>query len=163
MEKNCSICKRLTDSETSPILAMGAFGNPKYLCPECAEKLETVMNGREYDAIKEAMKSLGEDMAKSNSDDTQVLETVNSIFAEASERAEKIKSGNYDFDAEEKEQTDSELPEDDVPEELKESEEDRLLDEAEAKANKKLDNIITWVMCGVILAAFVFLGIKMFG
>ena len=44
-----------------------------------------------------------------------------------------------------------------------ETEEDRLLDEKEAKTNKKLDTVLTWVMTAVFIAVFVYLGIKIFG
>ena len=164
MEKNCSICKRLTDSEDSPILVMGGFGNPKYLCPECARDMESVTEGKNYDEIKYAMDKIGEALSRSNCDDGQVIETVKSIFEEAGERAERIKSGEYDFESEEAQDTaESELDEaDDVPEELRESEEDRLLDEHEEKVNKKIDSILTWVMAVIFIAAFVLLGIKVF-
>ena len=162
MEKRCSICKKITESETSPILVMGSFGNPKYLCPDCADDMEAVTESRDYEVIKAAMTRIGEALSRSNSDDSEVLDTVNSIFAEASDRAEKIKAGVYDFDAEAV-VSDEEECEDTIPEDLLESEEDRLLDEKEAKTNKKLDTILTWVMTAVFIAVFVYLGIKIFG
>ena len=163
MEKRCSICKNITESETSPILVMGSFGNPKYLCPDCADDMEAVTESRDYEVIRSAMNRIGEALSRSNSNDEEVLDTVNTIFTEASDRAEKIKAGVYDFEAEEALLDEAAEGEDSIPEELLESEEDRLLDEKEAKTNKKLDTVLTWVMTAVFIAVFVYLGIKIFG
>lgn len=162
MEKSCSICKRLTDSESSPILAMGSFGNPRYLCPECADDMEAVTSAREYHTVLAAMKRLGDKLTSANVEDELVVGTVNSIFSEANERAEKIREGNYDFEAEEAEREElrESVEEDDIPEELRESEEDKLLDEREKKINKKFDAIMNWVMAAVFVAALIFFVVK---
>ena len=131
MNKRCSICGRITESETSAILVMGGFGNPKYLCCECSEDFDTATTATDYDSIKSAMDKIGARLAENNTEDATVLRAVDEIFTDAGARAEKIKDGTYDF-------SEDENPEEseDVPEELLESEEDRALDAKEAKANK---------------------------
>ena len=52
MEKKCSLCKKIVDSENAPILTMGGFGNPRYLCDECAANIEVMTTAREVDVIK---------------------------------------------------------------------------------------------------------------
>lgn len=135
MEKLCSICKKETDSETSAILAIGGYGNPKYICNDCAESLDTVIKGREYDEIVSNISSLSEKMMCAAIDDEQVLETVENIFATAKNRAELIRSGEYDFACDE----DADDGEDsDIPEELRETEEDKLLDAQEREEEERI-------------------------
>ena len=83
--------------------------------------------------------------------DTKIVDAVSDIEAD---RAAKIKEGSYDFALDEVEGADELL---DIPEELEETEEDRLLDERDARLNKKFDKILTWASVGVIIAAVGFL------
>lgn len=141
MEKLCSICKRPVDSETAPILTLGGFGNPRYICEDCDADLESATRAKEIDEITEAMDRIGKKMSVSNVDDKLVLKTVKEIMADAADRGAKIKSGQYDFSLEE------EAPdeEDGVPEELLETEEDRISEEKEAERNAKFDKISNWI------------------
>lgn len=152
MMKLCSICKSSVDSESAPILVMGGYGNPKYLCDGCCADIEEATLGRDTEKIKAAMARVGEKMASCDVDDMLVITTVNETFAAAAERAEKIEKGEYDFSLDE---GDEEEPE--VPEELLESEEDKRLDEEEARAFKKADKYINIGMAiGAAVAVILF-------
>ncbi len=133
MEKLCSICKVAVDSDDAPILAMGGFGNPRYLCKSCEQHLDGVTLGKNYDDIKKSMEILGERMTSSNIDDELTFDTMESIFESAKDRAERIKDGTYDFSCED---SNDEIV-DDVPDDLKETEEDCRLDAEDEEEQKK--------------------------
>ena len=158
MNKLCSVCRRNTDSETSSILVMGGFGNPKYLCEECERDFDKVTGARNYESIKAAMDKVGENLSKNNVEDQTVLDAIEEIFVEARERAEKIKNGTYDFSEEELETVDEE---DEIPEDLRESEEDKQLDQKEAKVNKKIDTILNWAFVVIFVLAIGFFVAKL--
>ena len=73
------------------------------------------------------------------------------MMRRAGERAAAIEKGTYDF-SEDASEDEEEMIE--IPEELRETEEDRALDEKDAEAEKKFDKIMNWAWAG-ILAAFV--------
>lgn len=154
MQKLCCICKRTVDSETASILTVGGFGNAKYLCDECATELDFATTAREFDAVKAAMDSIGEKMAKNNIDDELVITTVGELFIGAKKRAKSIKEGTYDFSLDEvptvtvEQQGDEEF---DIPEELRETEEDKELDAKEEKKGAFFDKIFNWISLAVIL------------
>ena len=150
---NCSLCLSHVDPENAEVLTMGAYGTPKLLCEECSKKMETVVSGREYSEIKEAMDNLTKKISDANIDDRRVLDTMHGIFDAAAERAAKIKDGSYDFSLDEAEE-EGLL---DIPEELEETEEDKLLDQRDATIGKRMDTILTWASVGVIIAAVGFL------
>ena len=127
--KICSTCLSRIYSEEAPLLTMGAYGNPKYICDDCAELIETITLGKDCDEISEAIESLTQRMSRANVDDRVTVATVTKILSESTERAQKIKEGTYDFTLDE---TEGEEVFDEIPEELQETEEDRLLDEKEA-------------------------------
>ena len=157
MEKLCSLCKAKVDSETAPLLTMGGFGNPKYICEECDADLNTATLGREISEISSAMDRISKKMLKSGVTDEQVLTTVEEIMESASSRAEKIKSGEYDFSSDEENE---ESFEEEIPEELRESEEDREKAEAEEKTNKKLEKITNVISLLILLAVLGYLGYR---
>ena len=137
MTKLCSICKKEINSEDASILAMGGFGNPKYICDDCAEELDKVVRGQDYDEIMSSMAVISDKISRSSIDDQLTVDTVKSLFSEAKDRAEKIKSGDYDFSLDAIEDDAA----DDIPEALKETEEDRMLDEEERIENEKRNEI----------------------
>ena len=87
-----------------------------------------------------------------------VLEKMRELYAEAKERAEKIKSGEYDFSLDGEDEGESE--DSDIPTELLESEEDRLLDEKEAEEAKRADKLVTAVSSVIFAAALIFFLLK---
>ena len=149
--RHCSVCKREVNEQEAPILAMGGFGNPKYLCTECAEDVDTVIGAKDPEEIELAMAKISRNLSDSDADDPLVLETVNEIFSAAGERARKIKDGTYDF-SEDEEKEEGLL---DVPEELRETEEDRALDEKDKKEEAFYNKIFNWVYFVVFLAAII--------
>ena len=149
-KKKCAVCYTDVDGENSAILAMGGFGNPRYLCPECEELIDKVSRAGSYDEFAEGKEKLASRCHQFISDDTVTFEAVCAILDSSSERAEAIKNGTYDFALDEKNEEDEDGF-DDIPEELKETEEDRLLDERDAEMGAKLDKILNWAM----LAAFI--------
>ncbi len=148
MEKLCSVCNKKVDSETAAILTIGGYGNPKYICEECDGDFAEATGAKDLEAIKSAMDRIGKKMSLSDPNDKLVLKTVEDIMAEASARAKKIQEGTYDFSAEEAEESKEEQ---EIPEELRETEEDKELDRKEAERNKKIDRIINWVSAILLL------------
>ena len=108
----CSICDVAVDKERAPILSMGAYGNPKYLCEECAAELDKIMQETDFNVISEAMDHLGKKMGDRDPDG-QTFEAVSRIMAKAAIRAKAIKEGTYDFSLDEKQNEESfeEIPE----------------------------------------------------
>ena len=92
-------------------------------------------------------------MSSSNIDDRVTVATVTALLEDSAKRAQKIKEGTYDFALDEIE---AEEGFDEIPDDLKETEEDRLLDEKDAAANAKFDKIMgwAWVVFGIAAAAY---------
>lgn len=153
--ENCSLCLESVDSEEADILTMGGYGTPKYLCPECAKKIDNIMNGRDYDSIVLTLDELNATVLKSNVDNRAVLDTITRILADGAARAKKIKEGTLDFDAELEEKENEE--EFDITEELEESEEDKLLDEEESEKQKKFDKITSIISAAIIFLTLAYL------
>ena len=154
MEKLCSLCKRSVDSENAPILAMGGFGNPRYICDECAKNIELMTTAHDVDTIKENLAMVSEKMSRANVDDTVTLDAMDALLADVKDRAEKINRGEYDFSNDVQElQASGIVGEPEIPEELLETEEDRALDEKEQQQKAKFDKIFNWVALGIIAAA----------
>ena len=155
-KRKCVICLGNADGEDTPILTMGAYGNPKYLCNGCSELLETATRGREYEKIVEAMDRISAELSAKNVDDKVTVTTVTELLADSAKRAKLIKDGNYDFSLDDSEDPDAL---EDVPEELLESEEDKELDRKEEESLKKFDKVMNWVWLAVfvgVLAAMVY-------
>ncbi len=144
--RKCTICKNIFDGENASILTMSGFGNARLICPECAQLLDKATLDSDYEHIKEAIDTLGERTVIDPAD-TSAVDALTEILDTALERAEKIKSGEYDFSLDNQSAGD-EFEE--IPDDLKESEEDRALDEKEAKQSAVMDKISNWV-CGAIL------------
>ena len=153
-KKKCSICLCEVTNEDAPILTMGAYGIPRYLCDDCASLMEVATLGTDYEEIVSAMSELTSRMSDENIDDKAAMDTVTEAFREAAERATAIKNGTYDFTLDEL--TDEGVLED-IPEELRESEEDRALDEQEAEEAKRVDKFMNWVWLGVLIGAIAFI------
>ena len=148
--KLCSVCGRKIESEEPAILVMTALAHPKYICEECESLFDTATMSHDPDKIAESIEMIGKRLVNANSDDKLTLDTVTEIITEASERCNLIKSGEYDFSNDEPDENEI----DDVPEELRESEEDKALDEADEISRKKVDKIFNWI-CGILIAAAV--------
>ena len=157
----CSVCGRKVE-ENAPILVMGAYGIPRFLCSKCEKNLDTATTSRDYDEIAEAMNILGENLSSSEPDELTV-ETLNGILSEAGDRAKAIKYGSYDFSLDE--QAPEEEGYDDIPEDMKETEEDKALDEEEQKKIKKVEsifNVISTVLFSAVGAYAVYKVLDMF-
>ena len=131
---------------------MGAYGTPKLLCDDCAALVEAVTLGTDYDEITQAMNELTDVITKSNADDRKVVSAITEILEQSAKRAQQIKEGTYDFSLDEVDEGF-----DEIPEELQETEEDRLLDEKEAESNAKFDRLMNWLWLGVGVLACAFL------
>ena len=142
-KKICSLCNNVCEDD-SPVLVMGPYGNPRLVCGECSSELDEITLGKEPETIKAAMQRLGDKIAAKNPDDLS-LETVNSIFESAGERLKLIEEGSYDFSLDD---NSSEDQLSDIPEDQRETDEDRLRDEQEAKLNAKFDRFLNWFLLG---------------
>lgn len=154
---NCSVCLKLIDTDTAPVLTMGAYGTPRCLCDDCAEQIEIFTRGTDYDKITAAMDEIGERMSRANIDDKMTVSCVTHMLVDAAKRANAIKDGSYDFslDTEEEEYI--------IPDELLESEEDRALDEKEARSKEKMDKVMNWVWLAVLIGTVTFFVLWYFG
>ena len=159
MKRNCSICLKRVEGDDAPVLAMGGYGNPKVLCDECAELIDKMTLSRDYDEITAAINGVAERMSAANIDDRVTVATMTEMFESSAKRAQSIKEGTYDFALDEVE---SDEGFDEIPEELQETEEDRLLDEKEAEANAKLDKFLNWAWVGVAIALVGFIIYRIF-
>ena len=146
----CTVCNKEFNSEEPKILAMGAYGTPKYVCDECAEDLDEATLGRDPEKIAAAMDRIGNRLANTNPD-RSTFNTVNSVMKEAAERAKLIKEGKYDFSLDEAVEDVDEEGFEEIPEELQETEEDRELDRADEEKLRKFDKFFN-VFLGVAIA-----------
>ena len=161
--KSCSICKAAIEAENPSILTMGGYGNPRYVCEDCDKEIERMLLSHDTVEIAESMKTLGEHLSRIGCEDTAVIDTMEKMMAQATDRAKKINNETYDFSEDEMESEEEELVE--IPEELQETEEDRALDERDAEIEKKWDKVMNWVWyisLGLFAAAFIFLLIRRF-
>ena len=147
----CAICGRDFSSETPRVFAMGAYGNPKYVCDECGDDFEIALGDRDVEKIADAMDRIGKKMASSNPDGF-TYKTVNEVMAKAGERAKLIKAGEYDFALDEMKTDGNEDGFDEVPEELRETEEDRELDAADEEKMRTFDKIYNIILTCLIIA-----------
>ena len=144
-EKICSVCRAGIDSEDAAILTLGGFGMPRYLCSVCEADFDAAATEREISEIDGAIDRISKKMTAARIDDTPVLKTVEELMIAARERREKIRAGEYDFSEDEI----SDAEEEEIPEELLETEEDIANERREAEKNKKLDRI-TNIICAVL-------------
>ena len=150
-ENLCCLCAKCVDSSTADVLTMGNWGNPRYLCQECAKNIECATGSAEPEKIKAAISVLADLLPQAAEQDSAVFKAMNPLLTEAVGRLEKIEAGTYDFSLDSCESVD-EL--DDIPEDMRETEEDKLLDERDEKAQKKLDKIFNIITLAVIFGAF---------
>jgi len=148
MKDCCSICRKDIETDDAAILVMGGYGNPRYICNECDGDLQEATTAREIADIASAMDRISKKMKNCDPDDKLTLRTVDEVMTASRDRAEKIKSGEYDFSLDEVGGEDEK-----IPEELLETEEDKAAEEAEEKKNAKLDKITNWVCLVILLAA----------
>ena len=156
MAKHCVICKRPIEKEDPAILTMGGYGVPKCICEECENTIDLMNESLDSDEVREQCRKLGEALTSGDTGDESVINAVNAIIAEASDKADRIDDGSY---------TPSEEPspeeEFDITEELQETEEDRKLDEEDARIAKITNTVTTWVSAVIILIAIGFFIYKM--
>lgn len=149
--KQCAICDRIIEKEDAPILTVGGYGVPRYLCDGCAADIDTATLSHEPSECADAIAKISDRLA-SFDPDSVTYKNVCAILDSAKERAKLISEGEYDFSLDE---SDDEL--DDVPEELRETEEDRALDAKDEEKEEKVNKFFNWVYigAGIGLAAFV--------
>ncbi len=153
--KKCAICDKEVEIENAPILTMGAYGVPKYLCDECAGDLDCATLGTDYGEISAAIERVGNKM--SNFDpDGQTYMTVSKIMENSAARAKAIKEETYDFALDEEQKNEDDAF-DELPEELLETEEDRELDRRDEEKQKLFDKIFNWISLGAVGAVLLFI------
>ena len=150
----CSICNSEINCDEPAILTMGAYGNPRYICEECSQDLDIVTLGKDVSDISSAMERIGKKMAASDPD-KQTYTTVTGLMAIAHDRAQKIKSGEYDFSLDESLEEEDGF--DEIPEELAESEEDKEKDRIDEEKQKRFDKFYNYALIGVGIGAALFI------
>ena len=151
MARHCVICKRPIEKEEPAILMMGGYGVPKCICEECENTVDLLNESEDAGEIREGCRKLGEALTRGDTGDESVIVTVNEIIAEAGKKAESIENGTYDPNEEKEEEEEF-----DITEDLEETEEDRKLDEEEARANKIYNTVSSWVAGIIIVIALGF-------
>ena len=154
----CALCGRIPESEEPAVLTMGRYGNPRHLCEECEAQMDTANLGRDYDEIVDAIDTLGKKATGFAASDDVTLNVMRAFLMRAAKRAADIKEGNYDFNAEDTSSDEEGF--DEIPEELRETEEDAELDRRDAEAAKKFDKFLNVLWIGVFSAIFVFALLK---
>ena len=151
-ERICCICKSLIESDNPAVLTVSSFGNPRYLCDCCDADFSKALSAKEYSEIKDAVSLIGEKMEQSSVDDELVIEEVGVILERATERAEAILDGSYDFSLDEDEVEEEAEKQDGVEvvsvedEEPEETEEERIAREKKEKILKIIDTVATWAL-----------------
>ena len=141
----CCMCDKTLERDDAPVLAMGAAGNPRYLCDDCANLLDIATMGTDFDEIKQTIEQIGNIMAD-NDPDGVTYSTVSELMINASDRAKQIKDGTYDFSQDG--ESDNEGY-DDIPEEMLETEEDIEKDKADEEKLKKFDKFYNALIIGL--------------
>lgn len=154
MAKTCALCLQSVDTEEADILAMGGAGTPRYLCDACSHDIELATTGKDYDEIVAAMDRISKNLTELAPDDTVTQDTTTLLLVNAAKRAKDIREGTYDFSLDD---VDEITEFDEIPEELRETEEDKELDRAEEEAANKLDKILNWVWVAVLVGAVGFM------
>ena len=157
-EIHCALCGRIPESEEPTVLAMGRYGKPRHLCEECEAQMDIANFGRDYDELVDAIDTLGKKATGFAANDEVTMDVMSAFLMRAAKRAADVKEGNYDFDAEDTTSDDEGF--DEIPEELRETEEDAELDRRDAEAAKKFDKFLNGLWIGVFSALFVFFILK---
>ena len=155
---NCALCGSEITNENAPVLTMGGYGVPRYLCDNCAEQIEVATTEENVDAIAAAVKALGSKLA-SYDHDSATTAAMTEILDSAMNRGKAIKEGTYDFSLDNRSESEGL---EDIPEELLETEEDRRLDEEEEKKYTKFNKIFNWVAIATFAALGGFLIYRIF-
>lgn len=148
----CVICYAPVDEENAAVLEMGAYGTPKYLCQECSADLDAVTLGTDFVEISSAMNRFAKKIDASEMS-PKTFSTITSILDKAKERANAIKEGTYDFSLDEAEENENF---EDVPEELRETEEDIELDRKDKEKEEKFNKFFDYVSFGAVIGIVIF-------
>ena len=148
----CIICYAPVDEENAPVLEMGAYGHPKYLCPDCAGDIDDMTLSTDLNVISDSMTRMAKKI-ESASLSEKTFETLTVILESAAKRAVAIKEGTYDFSLDEKEEGEGL---DEIPEELLETEEDRELDKKDEERAEKNNRIFDYITFAVFIGIAAF-------
>ena len=151
--EECIICSAEVDGENASVLEMGGYGNPKYLCTECSLELDTLTLDRDTDNISLAMSRITKKIGEADLS-SKTFATITSILEQAAERAKAIKNGTYDFSLDEAESEGEGF--DEIPEELRETEEDIELDRQDEEKAEKFNQFFDYVSMGVVIGIVIF-------
>lgn len=150
--KKCAICSAIIENEEPAILSIAGSGYVRYLCDGCAADMDEATLGRDFSSIEAAMDRIGKHLGDSKPDNG-TFKIVSGIMKRAADRAKAIRDGSYDFALDEEDSGNME----DIPEELLETEEDKLLDEQDAEKQKKFDKIFERIAIGIFSVVVLFL------
>ena len=159
MNCTCSICESPISEENAAVLAMGGYGNPRYICFECEGDLDELTLSRDVSCISAAKDRISKKMTKSAIDDDVTFKALEEIFENAAQRRSAIEDGTYDFSDEENA---ADTSDDGVPEELLETEEDIENARIKEKKYEKIDKITNWICIAAIVLAVGFVVYRMF-
>lgn len=170
----CSFCLRTIEGDDAPILTISGFGKPRLLCPHCDKLVGTICDSTDKVEVSEAIEKIGESLTLANVDDKAVFDTLKAMIDEARVRIEEgvlpitdAPDEQGDAVAEDNEadtlvkNTEAAAEEIfDIPEELRESDEDRAKDEKEAKHSKVMDSVVGWAAAAILVATIVIFIVK---
>jgi hypothetical protein len=145
----CCICDAHIEREDAPVLSMGGAGYARVLCDRCSGLLDTATLGQDFEEIKGAIAEIGDLMADHDPDNV-TFNIVSGLMLEASERAKAIRDGSYDFALDSVENNEGF---DEIPEELRESEEDIQKDKEDEEKLEKFNKFYNYVLIGAGIGA----------
>ncbi len=146
----CCICQSLIEEKDPPILTHGAFGHPRCLCHGCETILDTVIQGKTAEDVRGALRTLSDLRIENEDYDGSTAAILTQITTDAIARADAMDAGTYVPEETADDDSDgdptagatadvADTPEMmyDIPEELRETEEDRELDRRDAELEAK--------------------------
>ncbi len=158
----CCICQKLIEEKDPPILTHGAFGHPRCLCRDCETVLDTVIEGKTADEVRTALRTLSDLRIENDDYDVSTAAILTQITEDAVARADAMEAGTYvpddtvsaaeesdddqtpcgtDVSKEDTDEADEWQTAYDIPEDLRETEEDRELDRRDAEREAKQEKI----------------------
>lgn len=143
--KRCSVCTRDIESDEPAILVMGAYASPRYLCSECEEDFDLLTTAADAELVGKTVEKIYKKLVDSNCTDEIVLEAVDEIKSSTAQR----------ISGETCEQSEEELVE--IPEELRESEEDIAEAKREEERAKIFDKVMNIVLAVALTGFAIFL------
>ncbi len=179
MSTKCCLCYKEIEAQAPAILTHGGFGHPRCLCADCEALLDTAIGGKTPQQVREALRTLADMRIQCDGFDRATEQTLLPLMEQGAARMQAMENGTYAQEPEtESEDAVSNMCDDaaavceenaaddaaetpvdepaeqdlyDIPEELRESAEDRAMDEVVQARERAFDKYFQFVWLGVII------------